>query len=185
MTDQAILQLFCDRDEQAISQADQKYGKGCRKIALSVLGNQEDAEEAVNDMWLKVWNAIPPALPENLFAFLSATVRNCALNRLEAAKSQKRGGGETPQALDELSYCVAGNDSVDEALDERLLKTAIEHFLDGLSYDARTIFVERYTNLTPVAEIAEKFCISESKVKVSLMRTRKKLKSYLKKEGFL
>lgn len=185
MTDQAILALFQERDEKAITQADQKYGRGCRKIALNILGNTEDAEETVNDMWLKVWNAIPPAQPENLFAFLSATVRNCALNRIEAGQTQKRGGGEIPQALDELAYCVASGESVEDVLDYHLLQAAIERFLDKLSSDARTIFVERYTNLTPVAEIAGKFRISESKVKVSLMRTRKKLKTYLKKEGFV
>lgn len=185
MTDQAIMELFCRRDEKAISKADQKYGRGCRKIAISILGNTEDAEETVNDMWLRVWNAIPPAQPDNLFAFLSATVRNCALNRIEAGQTQKRGGGETPCALEELAFCVASGESVEDALDYHLLQAAIEQFLDSLSADARTIFVERYTNLTPVAEIAEKFCISESKVKVSLMRTRKKLRVFLKKEGFV
>ena len=185
MSDQSIIKLFCDRNEQAISQADQKYGRGCRKIALDILGNAEDAEETVNDMWLRVWNAIPSVQPDNLFAFLSATVRNCALNRVQAGKSQKRGGGEMPCALDELAYCVASDDSVEQTLDHHLLQNAIERFLDSLSADARTIFVERYTNLTPVAEIADKFGISESKVKVSLMRTRKKLKTYLKKEGFV
>ena len=185
MTDQAIMELFCQRDETAISKADQKYGRGCRKIALSILGNAEDAEETMNDMWLRVWNAIPPAQPENLFAFLSASVRNCALNRIEAGKAQKRGGGETPCALEELAFCVASGESVEEALDYHLLRAAIERFLDGLPADARTIFVERYTNLKPITEIAEEFCISESKVKVSLLRTRKKLKAFLKKEGFV
>lgn len=185
MTDQAILELFCQRDEDAISKADQKYGRGCRKIARDILGNAEDAEETVNDMWLRVWNAIPPAKPDNLFAFLSAAVRNCALNRIEAGHTQKRGGGETPCALEELAFCVASSDSVEETLNYHLLQEAIERFLDSLSSDARTVFVERYTNLMPVTAIAEKFCISESKVKVSLMRTRKKLKVFLKKEGFV
>lgn len=185
MQDAQILQLFTDRDENAIKQADKQYGKGCRKIALEILGNPEDAEEAVNDMWLRVWNHIPPAHPENLFAFLSATVRNCALNRLETKNAGKRGSGEVPAVLDELSYCIPSGESVEEALDSRMLQESINRFLESLSFDARTVFVERYTKLTPIAEIAEKFCISESKVKVTLMRVRKKLKAYLQKEGWL
>ena len=185
MQDHEILQLFRDRDEAAIKEADKQYGKGCRRIAREVLGNAEDAEEAVNDMWLRVWNSIPPAEPENLFAFLSAAVRNCALNRLESKNAGKRGGGEVPQALEELSYCISAEESVEESIDSRMLQDSVNGFLDGLKFDARTIFVERYTKLTPVAEIAEKFQLTESKVKVTLMRVRKKLKAYLKKEGWL
>ncbi len=183
--DEAILQMFEERDERAIRWANRKYGKGCMKIARDILRSPEDAEEAVDDMWLRVWEAIPPAHPDNLFAFLSATVRNCALNRVTAGRTQKRGGGEQDAVLDELAYCVADKSSVEDTVDAVMLQNAIEQFLNTLSYDARTVFVERCTNLTPVAEVAEKFGISESKVKITLMRTRKKLKAYLVKEGWL
>lgn len=185
MKDEAIIQLFVERNERAITAADRKYGRGCRKIAMDVLGDPRDAEETVNEMWLRVWNAIPAAKPENLFAFLSAAVRNCALNRVETNRTQRRGSGAKEQALEELSFCIAGSESVEGTVDYHLLLKAVEQFLDTLSSDARTIFVERYTNLRTSAEIAEEFRITESKVRVSLMRTRKKLKAYLKKEGFL
>lgn len=185
MTDQAILQLFQERDERAIQCADQKYGRGCMKIARDILKSPQDAEEAVNDMWIRVWDAIPPAKPENLFAFLSATVRNCALNRVAAKQTQKRGNGQQDAVLDELAYCVPSDESVEDTVDAKLLLAAVERFLDSLSSDARTIFVERYTNLKSVTEIAEEFRITESKVKVTLMRVRKKLRTFLKKEGWL
>lgn len=185
MKDEAILELFQNRDERAIQYADQKYGRGCMKIARDILSSPQDAEEAVNDMWMRVWDAIPPARPENLFAFLSATVRNCALNRVIAKQTLKRGGGQQDAALDELAYCVPAGGSVEETVDAMLLRASIERFLDGLSSDARTIFVERYTNLKPVSEIAEEFRITESKVKVTLLRVRKKLRTFLKEEGWL
>ena len=121
MKDEAIVQLFVERNEHAISAANAKYGRGCRKIAMDVLGNSQDAEETVNEMWLNIWNAIPPAKPENLFAFLSAAVRNCALNRVTANNSQRHGGGAVPLALEELSFCVAGSDSVEGTVDYHLL----------------------------------------------------------------
>ncbi len=185
MEDKAILELFRERDERAITQADQKYGKGCRKIVREILSDPQDAEETINEMWLRVWNAIPPAQPENLFAFLSAAARNCALNRAASMQSRKRGGGEQPKALDELSECIGSGESVEAAVDARMLTEAVERFLDALSAEKRMLFVERYTNLRPVAEIAAEFGLSESKVKVTLLRTRKKLKAYLEKEGFL
>ena len=183
--DEAIIQLFFERNERAISAAERKYGRGCRKIAMDVLGNPQDAEETVNEMWLRVWNSIPPAKPENLFAFLSASVRNCALNRAESNSSQRRGGGAAALALEELSFCVAGSESVEGTVDYHMLLAAYERFLDSLSSDVRTIFVERYTNLRTSREIAAEFRITESKVRVTLMRTRKKLRAYLEKEGLL
>ena len=185
MEDKAILRLFQERDESAITRADQKYGKGCRMIVRSILSDPQDVEETLNEMWLRVWNAIPPAHPENLFAFLSAAARNCALNRAEAMRSMKRGSGERPTALEELSECIGSGESVEETVDARLLTEAVERFLDALPAEKRMLFVERYTNLRPVAEIAEEFGFSESKVKVTLLRTRNELKTYLEKEGFL
>lgn len=185
MDDRGILRLFAERDERAIAAADAQYGRGCFRIALQLLGSREDAEEAVNDMWLQVWNAIPPAQPNNLFAYLSAAVRNCALDRMASKNAAKRGHGEAPAALDELAECIPARENLEETLDARMLQTAIEQFLDGLSANARTVFVERYTRLTPVAEIAEKYGISESTVKVTLLRVRKKLKHKLQKEGWI
>lgn len=185
MDDRNILRLFAARDERAIAAAEAQYGRSCLRIAMQLLESREDAEEAVSDMWLRVWNALPRTQPDNLFAYLSAVTRNCALDRIAAQNAVKRGGGELPAALDELSQCIPARDSVEEVLDARMLQEAVERFLDGLSADARTIFVERYTRLTPVTEIAEKFGISESKVKVTLTRVRKKLKHKLQKEGWL
>lgn len=182
MNDTQILELFAARDERAISAAKKQYENGCFKIALQILQRREDAEEAVNDMWLKVWDSIPPAKPEKLFAYLSTAVRNCSLDLLASRNAAKRGAGEYPAALEELSECLAGAENPEQQVDAKLLRDAIGTFLSGISADARTIFVERYTRLTPVNEIAEKFGISTAKVKVSLMRTRNKLKTYLKKE---
>lgn len=185
MEDREILRLFAERDERAIAAADAQYGRGCFQIALQLLGSREDAEETVSDMWLQVWNAIPPAQPNNLFAYLSAAVRNCAIDRLKTRNAAKRGCGEVPAALDELAECIPSQENVVDTLDARMLQAAIEQFLDGLSANARTIFVERYTRLTPIAEIAEKFGISESKVKVTLMRVRRQLKYKLHMEGWI
>lgn len=114
MDDQTILRLFAERDERAIAAAETQYGRGCFQIAMQLLGSREDAEEAVSDMWLRVWNAIPPAQPDNLFAYLSAATRNCALDRLESRKAVKRGRGEIPAALDELAECIPSQENLEE-----------------------------------------------------------------------
>ena len=185
MEDSEIIALFTARDEQAIAQEERKYGRGCYKIAFGVLGSREDAEEVVNEMWLRVWQSIPRSKPENLFAFLSAATRNLALDRLAAERTEKRGKGIPPVPLEEADRSTASHETVDSALDNRLLTEAIERFLDALPADSRTIFVERYTNGLSPAEIAEEFGISGGKVRITLLRVRRKLEDYLKTEGLL
>lgn len=185
MEDREIIALFHARDEQAITEAERKYGNGCFKIALEILRSREDAEETVNEMWLKVWQALADTRPDNLFAFLSASTRNLALDRRAAQHTAKRGSGIPPVPLEDAEHDAVHPETVDSALDSRLLTEAIERFLDSLNADQRTIFVERYTNGLSPAEIAEEFGISGSRVRITLMRVRRRLEAYLTKEGFL
>ena len=60
MEDKQIVQLFWDRNEQAIEESSKKYGNYCRRIARNILQSEEDVKECVNGTWLNAWNAIPP-----------------------------------------------------------------------------------------------------------------------------
>ena len=53
MEDDQIIELYWNRDENAITETGRKYGAYCRKVALNILQNEEDSEECVNDTWLK------------------------------------------------------------------------------------------------------------------------------------
>ena len=101
MEDRDLVELFWRRSPQALELTQQAYGPYCRRIALNFLDSPEDAEECLNDTWLRAWNAIPPQRPARLALFLGKITRNLALNRLEAGRAQKRGGGLTV-ALEEL-----------------------------------------------------------------------------------
>lgn len=185
MDDTGIIRLFESRSEQAISETQAKYSSFCSSIAQRILGSPQDAEECVSDVMLRAWETIPPEHPQNFPAYLSVLTRNTALTRYRARNRSKRGGGELPLLLDELADCVSAPDSVEEAADGRMLREALERFLDGLPAETRMIFVRRYISVYSVKEIAECFDISQSKVKITLMRTRKKLHDYLRKEGLL
>ncbi len=180
MEDRDILALFWARDEKAISECEKKFGAECRRIVLRILSSPEDAEECVSDTWLRAWNAIPPACPEHLSAFLSKIARNLALNRLRLRTADKRGGGEADRCLDELEDILPDAES---SLDGVLLRDLMNRFVRGLKEDERVIFVLRYTRVFTVEEIAMYTGKKQSAVKVSLYRTRKKLRDYLKKEG--
>lgn len=185
MDDKEIIALFNLRSEQALAETEKTHGAVCRKTAEKILGSKQDIEECVNDAFLKAWNSIPPLEPLDLGAFLVKTTRNTAINRWKSERRFKRGGGQITLVLEELSDCIHSSEDVEETIDKRLLVQSVEAFLDSLSYDARTVFVQRYIAMLSVNEIAERYNMSESKVKVTLMRVRKKLRKYLKQEGWL
>ena len=182
MDDTELIRLFASRSERAISETEQKYGIRCRRFAERILHNPEDAEECVNDVLLQAWNAIPPEQPESLGAYLTALTRNHSLNRLKAEKRLKRGGGEIPVVLEEIAECIPSGETVEAEYDRRRFVETLERFLQTLTKDARVIFVRRYWYLNSCREIADAYQMSESKVRVSLTRTRRKLKAFLEKE---
>lgn len=185
MDDSELLRLFLERSERAIAETEQKYGNMCRRLAQRILENVEDAKECVNDALLTAWNSIPPEKPANLPAYLNVLTRNIALNRLKANNRIMRGGGQIPAVLDELAECVPAAETVETEYDRRSFLAALERFLDTLPHDARVIFVRRYWYMNTCREIADAYQMSESKVRVTLTRTRRKLKTFLEKENVL
>jgi len=182
LDDNLILDLYTDRCESAISETAQKYGSYCLKIAANILGDSQDAEECVNDTYMKAWDSIPPKRPPAFGAFLGKITRNLSLNRFKAKNTQKRGGGFSI-VYDELEECLPSRESVESEFDMKETGLLISNFLKLCEKESRTVFVRRYWYGDSVKEIARRFGMSESKVKSSLFRTRNKLKLFLESEG--
>lgn len=185
MEDSKIIALYNARDEKAIAETDAKYGAHCRMIANNILQNREDTEECVNDTYLKVWRAIPPALPSSLRAFISRIVRNLALDRCRSKSRDKRVGNEVALSIDELCGCVSDTSDTQDEYTAKELSESLNRFLHTLSERDRDIFVARYYFFCSVSEIAGKLKMKENYVWNILSRTRKKLKVRLEKEGYM
>lgn len=183
MDDKRIIELYNERSESAISETAKKYGKYCYTIAYHILYDKEDSEECVNDTYLRTWEAIPPQYPDKLSAFLGKITRNLALNKYKYYVREKRGKGQTTLVLDELQECVPATNNTEQTVEEMLLVEVINRFLYDLPKEKRTMFLRRYWYLSSIQEIAEDFGFSESKVKMTLLRIRNKLKQVLEKEG--
>ena len=184
MDDAKIVQLYWDRNEQAIPATANKYGNYCTSIAKNILGNHEDAEECVNDTYMNAWNSMPPHRPNILSTFLGKIVRNLSLNRYKHNTADKRGGGQATVVLDEISNLVSGKDDVEQEIDRKELVKAIDSFLDRLPTDKRNIFVCRYWYFDSISDIANRFGMTENNVSVTLNRLRLKLHNYLLERGF-
>lgn len=183
MEDSQIVRLYFERSEDAISQTAAKYGSYLHSIAFHILNNREDSEECVNDTYWKAWDVIPPRRPAKLAAFLGKISRNLSLDRYRHYTAEKRGGSEFSAALDELGECIPSGNDPDDCLEKMILVDALNRFLSSLPSEHRIIFMRRYWYISTIKEIANDYGITESKVKMSLLRSRNQLKTVLEKEG--
>ena len=178
MEDEKIIGLYWERSEDAIAETASKYGRLFFRIADNILSDQEDSEECVNDTYLGLWNAIPDARPSPFAAFAGRITRNLALKKYEYRSAAKR----NPQAIrsfEELRECVSGRTSVENKVEERRIEQLIDAFLWQQREETRTVFLRRYWYVETIAEIAQRYGMTESKVKMQLSRTKEKLRAYL------
>lgn len=184
MEDCEIIRLFFERDEKALRETQKKFGAYCRSIAFNILNNSEDAEECVNDTYMRAWENIPPTKPASLGAYLGRIAKNLALNRINFFGYEKRGGGSKELSFDELDEFVSGESSVESEAERKEIIAAVNEFLRSLPLKKQQLFIGRYWGMCSQAQLAKRFGMSENTVAVNLGRTRKKLKEYLKKRGF-
>lgn len=179
LSDEEIIGLYFERQESAISETDNKYGRYLYTIAFNILNNNEDSEECLNDTYLKTWNAIPPANPGILRAFLAKIMRTTALDRYDAMKRRKRIPPDMRTSLSELEGLIS--DTSDDSPEE--IGRIITEYLDGISDRRMYIFMSRYFFVKSIREISEKLGCSESTVNKELSHIRKELRDKLVKEG--
>lgn len=181
MDDAKIIELYWARNEDAIAQTDAEYGRQLRTLANRLLQNHEDAEESVSDTYMKTWNAIPPDRPTYFYAFLASICRHLSLNRLDWNHAAKR-RAEMVSLTQEMELCIPDS-SRERRLEGREIGRVLNDFLGQLPKESRLIFLRRYWYVDTISEIARRYGISESKVKMQLSRTKAKLKRHLEREG--
>lgn len=185
MEDEDIIKLYWSRNQSAIKETDIKYGKYCKTIAVNILRNNEDAEECVNDTYLKTWNAIPPHQPKMLSTFLGKITRNLSFDKFRYGKMKKRGGGEINIVLDELNEVVSGTDDVEDEYEKQEMLREINNFLNTISDEKSDMFICRYWYVMTIGEISNVFDIPKENVSVTLNRIRHHLKEYLSERGYI
>ncbi len=180
MEDAQIIALYWARNEDAITETDTAYGRKLNTLARNILLSREDAEESVNDTYMKAWKAIPPRRPQHFFAFLAAICRHLSLDRLDWKMAAKR-KAEVVALTEEMENCIP-DESHDRRLEGKELGSILDTFLETLPEDSRKVFMRRYWYADTIGEIARQYNMTESKVKMQLSRTREKLRAYLQKE---
>ena len=184
MNDEDIVRLYWDRNEQAITESSDKYEAYCTTIARNILLNNEDAEECVNDTWLRAWNSIPPHKPSLLSTFLGKITRNLSFDKFRKNHRAKRFGTDINLILDELEDIVSGKENPEDTILEKELICEINTFLMSLTKEKRYTFILRYYHAYSIAEISDRLGISTNGISTSLSRTRKALEQHLTERGY-
>jgi len=178
-----IIDLYFNRNEQAVDETAKKYGNYCFIISKNILKNEGDAQECVNDTYLKAWNNIPPTKPLKLGTFLGRITRNLSLDRYKFNRAKKREGSEFELLLTELEECISSNLTTPAEFDSDFVIQTINEWLMSQVSENRKIFVRRYWHAESIKDLVENYQMSESKVKSVLFRMRKSLKVHLREEG--
>lgn len=182
MEDTRIIELYCERNEQAILETQIKYEKLCKLIVGNILSNPRDVEEVVNEIYLGIWNAIPPERPKFFKAFVCKVVKNIATTKLKYINADKR-NPECTVALEEIEGILSGKDDITHNYEAKEITEYINQYLVGIDKEKRVMFVRRYWFCDSITDIARFMGLSESKVKTTLFRVRKDLKRYLERKG--
>ena len=181
--DREIVSLFLARSETAIEELEAKYGRLIRSVAKNILKDERDAEEAVQDACLAVWDGIPPDDPKSLMAYTAGIARNIAVKAYHRNTAKKR-NSFYDAALEELAECLPAGGTPESELLKKELTGIINRFLENESREDRVIFVRRYWFSDGIPAIAKRLGMSENGVSVRLSRTRKRLRKHLEKEGY-
>ena len=182
MEDIRIIDLYWQRDESAITETDNKYGKFCHHLAMNILHSFQDSEECVSDTYGKCWSTMPPQRPASLRAYLGTIVRNLSISRYRAGHAQKRFGG-AEVLLSELSDCVPSSDNVHRTVEATELSGLISRWLEGLGAEDRALFIRRYWSGDAVKDLARELGVRPNALTKRLLRLREDLRRSLEREG--
>lgn len=183
MEDAKIIELFWTRNEDAIAETDASYGRKLRTLATKILDNREDAEESVSDTYMKTWEIIPPQRPAYFYAFIASICRHLSFHKIDWKQAAKR-NAEVVALTAEMELCIPDTRR-DREMEAKELGKVLNVFLESLPKETRLIFLRRYWHMDTIAEIAARYGITQSKVKMRLSRTRAKLRTFLEQEGIV
>lgn len=184
MQDEEIVDLYWQRDENALRETERKHGPYLTKIAYNILSDLEDSKERVNDTYLKAWNSMPPHRPGVLSAYLGKITRQLSIDLFRTRNREKRRASEYALSLSELEDCVSGSETTEQRVELKMLAEAINAYLYTLTAEARSIFIGRYYFADSIKDVSRYYGMREAKVKSMLYRIRQGLKEYLEKEGY-
>lgn len=160
-------------DITIFSQLIDKYKDMIFNIAFMITKNREDAEEVAQDAFVKVYKSINEFNGTSKFStWLYSITYNTAISKIRKKQIDTI-------SIDSQYISIEDSNKIDGLKDQEQ-KKFVEHALNSLSAEDRSIVVLYYLESKSINEIAEITNISVSNIKVKLYRSRKLMHSKLK-----
>ncbi len=183
LTDEQIIDLYFAREERAITETDKKYRGYLHTVANNILANEQDAEECLQDTYLRTWNTVPPERPSVFHAFLAKITRNLSLNRYDMRKRKGRVPAEAVCPMDEVQDFLPDPHGPDDDTLSETVRRVVAAYLEGTSNRRMYIFVSRFFYSYTVPQIAGRLGCSTSTVNKELAEIKRELRVCFEKEG--
>ena len=168
-----------DNDEAALRELFRRHEKPVYGLLYRMLGKHEDAEEALEDVFVKIWKAAPGFRGDSKFTtWLYRIAGNTARDMLRSRKARPEVAVED-EILSEIEYTGSSTDDPVKAVINRDEVERIERGMMKLSADDRLLISLYHIQDVSLEEIARMTGQSRSNLKVKLFRARQKLKALL------
>lgn len=158
----------------------QRHSDEIYRFARSFLANEADAEDATQEVLLRLWNHLPKMYLLNLRAWLLRTTRCYCLDEI-----RRRSNRAAPMLLDDEILAEQPDESAanpSAAADSSFRLEEARRLLLRLPENLRSVFVLYEVNGLRYREIAEVLEIPINSVKVYLLRAREKLATFVNEE---
>lgn len=183
IADEQIIDMFWNRNEKAIRETDNKYGRFLFRIAYNILNDRLDCEECQNDTYLAIWNAIPPNRPNMFSMFIAKIIRNTAIKKYKEKSRKKRIPSEMVISIDEFEEILHSSNSTEEEYSSRELGKLINDYIGTLNERQQYIFIGRFYMGDKLEIIAYELGIHASTVHREIEKIKINFRLYLKRNG--
>lgn len=182
----AVIQAVLDGDVNAYEALVKEYEKNVYNLALRMTGNSEDAADMAQEAFIKAYNSLTAFRGDSKFSvWLYRIVSNVCLDFLRS-RSRKQTVSLSTENDDgeEVELDIADEThSPEQLLDRSLTRDAVRRGLAALPPDHREILLLREIQGLSYEEIADVLGLEAGTVKSRIFRARKKLCSFLIKDG--
>ena len=146
-----------------------------QRVALRLLGNAEDAEDMVQEVYMKLWNK-RDALPnvQDVEAYCVTMTKNMCINRLRMAEVEK-------EDVDEVPTMLAATDDVEAQVERRDAVEQVQRIIGTLPEHQQQVITLRDMEDCSFEEIAEQTGLTAVNIRMLLSRARKTIRERLKK----
>jgi RNA polymerase sigma-70 factor, ECF subfamily len=182
--DAELVRRTLARDGAAFREIMQRNNRRLYRIARSVLRNNSDAEDAVQDAYVSAFTHLADFRGDSTLAtWLSRIVMNEALGRLRRERPTIALSEREPARSEaEIIQFPTASDNPERTMAQRQILQLVERATDDLPHDYRIVFVTRVIEGMSVEETANLLGIKPETVKTRLHRARQLIRAQLDKQ---